>query len=165
MQLCPACGNQYPDDANFCPMDATRLIVAGDSKAAEPASGPRTMETATPLLGRYAPFGASHGSGTGVVWEAEDVTAGGRVRCKIVAQTVLPSATWIERALRELKQLSKVATPRLHKILDQGRSEGGELVIVSNENPRHLNPARVVEPLASGTPPEGWIEPSKDAEE
>ncbi|MGZ3440315.1 MAG: zinc-ribbon domain-containing protein, partial [Polyangia bacterium] len=25
MRVCPTCGNTYPDDANFCPMDATRL--------------------------------------------------------------------------------------------------------------------------------------------
>ncbi len=132
MRLCPACGNQYPDDANFCPMDASRLIAAGEAAPSAPAAADsrRTAETTTPLLGRYSPFGSSVATPTGVVWEAEDVTQGGRVRCKIVPQNVLPSATWIERAIRELKQLGKVTTPRLHKILDQGRSEGGELVVV-----------------------------------
>ena len=73
MRLCTVCGNKYPDDANFCPMDASRLdeprlVVASAPVRAAAAStdlpavptqptarGPATLvDQPAPIGGRFA---------------------------------------------------------------------------------------------------------------
>lgn len=62
MKICPACGTQWPDAANFCPKDGTNLavlpvateemqpiVVAPDAASVEPAVPPaREAEPASP---------------------------------------------------------------------------------------------------------------------
>jgi len=75
MKLCPKCQKQFSDDANFCPVDAARLVPleaqagGGDSLAARFTLGPK--------LG---------GSRTGAVHRATDKTTGQAVVVKAVAQ-------------------------------------------------------------------------------
>ena len=42
MKVCPKCGKQYGDDANFCTNDAGRLIAMA---ASAPAAAKRTEKT------------------------------------------------------------------------------------------------------------------------
>jgi len=42
MKRCPTCKNLYPDDANFCPMDAGRLADDLDSQP-----GPASLDLPT----------------------------------------------------------------------------------------------------------------------
>src|SRR5687767_8441354 len=121
MRQCPACGNTYPDDANFCPMDATRLssqpaavvdegppttqmpVAANESSATMLDGGP------TNVAGRYLVSPQTRATPTGTEAEAHDTqTGGGAVRLKLVPPSVLPTPAMADRALRELKQLAKV---------------------------------------------------------
>src|SRR5581483_11832824 len=109
MRLCPACGNQYPDDANFCPMDATRLPPPAAAPApvvAEVPAASTLQNQPRPIAGRFLITGPQEQTPTGAVAEAQDAQSGGApVMLKLVAPETLPSATMADRALCELKQL------------------------------------------------------------
>src|SRR5690242_3435735 len=97
MKLCPRCQKQFSDDANFCPVDAARLVpleteaVAADSLAARFELGDR--------LG---------GSRTGAVHRATDKTSGQPAAVKIIAAAVTALPGVAQRLERELKQLERV---------------------------------------------------------
>jgi len=151
MRLCPACGNTYPDEANFCPMDATRLPPPAATTAPDglggttvpdmPAvrdpsetSAARTVMGGGPtsIGGRYLLSPDTRTTPTGVEGEAHDTQAAGAVvRLKVVPPSVLPQQAMADRALRELKQLAKVSSERVLKVLDQGRLDDGRLYVAS----------------------------------
>ena len=43
MKLCPKCQKQFSDDANFCPVDAARLVPLEGQAEAAPAADPLTQ--------------------------------------------------------------------------------------------------------------------------
>src|SRR5438067_962652 len=99
MRVCPACGNQYSDDANFCPMDATRLpppaaaqpaaaAAGGAAARATPAASTLENHPSPPIAARYVPTGPTVTTPTGSVCEAKDTTGGGQVMLKLVAAEV-----------------------------------------------------------------------------
>jgi serine/threonine protein kinase len=144
MKVCPSCGNSYPDDANFCPMDATRLPAAVVAQPAPSASSPAdTQREAPPAVtqpnqpapvgGRFVPLGISVTTPTGVAGEATDVNTGATIVLKQVPDSVLPTATMADRALRELKQLGKVASDRIVRVLDQGRTADGHVYVATEK--------------------------------
>jgi hypothetical protein len=54
MKLCPKCGSRYPDHANFCPKDGTRLEERDESAGAEgtvrkPGETPRVTRQEKPV--------------------------------------------------------------------------------------------------------------------
>src|SRR5688572_23545265 len=118
MRQCPACGNTYPDDANFCPMDATRLPPAATSGDMEdkpglggvtapmtsvpvhPAVPPNDLSLTMPdggarlLAGRYLMGPHAHATATGTEAEGTDTQDGGRpVRLKLVPSAMMPVST------------------------------------------------------------------------
>src|SRR5262245_1653606 len=124
MRACPACGNQYPDDANFCPMDATRLPP--------PASPDTTLrDNPKPIGGRFLVAGPESASPTGVISLANDGNSGGQVMLKIITPAALPTTPMADRALRELKQLGKVTSDRVVKVIDQGRTDDGRVYVAT----------------------------------
>jgi hypothetical protein len=156
MRLCPACGNQYPDDANFCPMDATRLPPPAAAPVAMPppsapppvappvASAPvvaaapeaatvlASQSQANAIAGRFLVSGAGIETPTGTLFDARDTAQGGaQVAIKVVAPSVLPNASMADRALRELKQLAKVSSERIVRVVDQGRTSDGRLYVAT----------------------------------
>jgi serine/threonine-protein kinase len=70
-------------------------------------------------------------SPTGVVATATDAQGGGQVLLKIVTPAALPTVAMADRALRELKQLAKVTSERVVKVIDQGRTEDGRVYVVT----------------------------------
>ena len=71
--------------------------IIGRDSPGSPGHGSRRMSIPNPPPDPPHPgesgYAALVNSLGGIVWEAEDVSQGGRVRCKIVSQAVLPSAT------------------------------------------------------------------------
>ncbi|MSP62063.1 MAG: hypothetical protein EXR72_17365 [Myxococcales bacterium] len=143
MRICPACGSQYPDDANFCPMDASRLPPPADDASldgatqAMPAVSAREMVAATmmdqprPIAGRFM-LGAEIGrTPTGAIYQSSDLTSGQPVALKVVEARTLPTVMMADRALRELKQLAKVKTDKIPRVVDQGRTEEGLIYIAT----------------------------------
>src|SRR5262245_14895885 len=145
MKICPACGNQFPDDANFCPMDASKLpppVAAAPAPAPAPAaapapapaatSAPTIMDAPKPVAGRFMLGRELSQTPTGTVYQASDLNGGGAgVAVKLVDPRALPTAMMADRALRELKQLSKVKTERIARVIDQGRHDDGRLYVAT----------------------------------
>src|SRR5262245_9960342 len=97
MKLCPKCQKQFSDDANFCPVDAARLVpletpsVTADSISAK-------FELGEPL----------GGGRTGGVRRAIDKATGQPAALKIIAPAVVALPGLAQRLERELKQLERV---------------------------------------------------------
>ncbi len=53
MKECPKCKRQWPDRANFCPADGTRLVSAGDAQPSAPAPD-KAQPAATPPVAKAA---------------------------------------------------------------------------------------------------------------
>src|SRR5256885_1143763 len=110
MKLCPKCQKQFTDDANFCPVDAARLAPlesqaqAGDSIAARFELGPR--------LG---------GHRTGPVVRAIDRATGQPAAVKLIAPAVVALPGLAQRLERELKQLERVQSVGVAKVLASGK--------------------------------------------
>jgi len=131
MKLCQKCQNQYPDDANFCPQES----------CATP-EGPRRLLSVPPLPARYEVRGLLGGEESGLVLLASDSPSQTEVALKIASPAAMPTATTVDRALRELKQLSRASSPHVAKVLDFGKTEDGRLYVASEKiNGRTLEEA------------------------
>ncbi|TMQ14233.1 MAG: hypothetical protein E6J91_15975 [Deltaproteobacteria bacterium] len=110
MKLCLKCQKQFTDDANFCPVDAARLVpletqsVAADGLAAKFDLGDR--------LG---------GSRTGAVHRATDKASGQPAAVKIIAPAVIALPGLAQRLERELKQLERVQSEGVARVLASGK--------------------------------------------
>ena len=122
MKLCPKCQKQFSDDANFCPVDAARLVPleaqagGADSLAARFDLGPK--------LG---------GSRTGAVHRATDKTNGQAVVVKLVAPSVVALPGVAQRLERELRQLERVQSAGVARVLASGKRQGADETWVATE--------------------------------
>jgi serine/threonine protein kinase len=87
----------------------------------------------TGVGGRFVPLAISLNTPTGLVSEATDTSNGATVILKQVPDTVLPTTTMADRALRELKQLAKVSSDRIVRVIDQGRSSDGHVYVATEK--------------------------------
>jgi serine/threonine-protein kinase len=111
MKLCPKCQKQFSDDANFCPVDAARLAPLEGQAAATEDSISARFELG-PQLG---------GHRTGAVHRATDRTTGQPAALKIIAPEVLSLPGVAPRLERELKQLERVQSAGVAKVLASGK--------------------------------------------
>jgi serine/threonine protein kinase len=110
MKLCPKCHKQYSDDANFCPLDASRLAPL-ESPAADADALAAKFELGDPI----------GGSRTGTVVRAADRTTGQAAAVKLIAPAVVALPGVGQRLERELKQLERVQTAGVAKLLASGK--------------------------------------------
>jgi hypothetical protein len=110
MKLCPKCQKQFSDDANFCPVDAARLVPVEAQ-----ASAQDTLSVRFTLGERLG------GSRTGAVHQAVDKTTGKSCVVKIVAKPVVALPGVAQRLERELKQLERVQSIGVAKVLASGK--------------------------------------------
>src|SRR5688500_7600162 len=124
MKRCPNCGTDYPDEANFCPLDAGRLVVA---TTPGPAVVPAARSSAPGLLGGRFQLGPRiAGRRTGEIFEAIDTTSGLPCVVKLVFGEVFPTPLLRQRTERELKQLERVRAATVAHVLGHGK-EGEQL--------------------------------------
>lgn len=142
MKLCPKCGTQYPDDANFCPDDAARLAPGASSaergtaaaahgtasaaardELAEETEG-RTADGRRLLGGRFALGARLGGRQTGEVYEATDQNDGRVCVLKLVDPEVFPSSLVMQRSARELGKLARLDSSGIARVLGHGRVDG-----------------------------------------
>ncbi len=132
MKVCPICGKQYPDDANFCPLDAGRLEPdAGATVRGLAPAGGAGLETQVDAAvgGRFDLTGGQLGGGlTGHVFPGHDRQTGQVCAVKLVNPAVFPNPLLLQRAERELKQLERVELPEVARVLAHGR-QGEQLWI------------------------------------
>ncbi|CAN5914307.1 hypothetical protein BH11MYX2_BH11MYX2_08810 [soil metagenome] len=111
MKLCPKCQKQFSNDANFCPVDAARLIPLD----AAPAAGSDT------LTARFDVGDRIGGSRTGAVHRGREKQGGLAVALKLVAPAVVALPGVAQRLERELKQLERVQSAGVAKLLASGK--------------------------------------------
>jgi serine/threonine-protein kinase len=126
-------------------MDAGKLQPDPDP----PAEAPDPSKTVRDLLygGRFKMGPRLGGGTTGDVYEATDGQTGAQVAVKIVSAQVFPSPLALDRTQRELKQLSKVSSERVIRLLDVGRADGAGLYVAMERFG-----GRSLKDLASGQP-------------
>jgi eukaryotic-like serine/threonine-protein kinase len=114
MKLCPKCQKQFSDDANFCPVDAARL-----APLEAPAAGGDSLAARFDLGARVG------GSRTGAVHRAADKTTKQPVIVKLVAANVVGLPGVAQRLERELRQLERVQSAGVARVLASGKRGGG----------------------------------------
>lgn len=110
MKTCPKCNKQFSDDANFCPVDAARLTTAM-AKIVDTDSLSSKFELGDKL----------GGSRTGAVHRGRDKQSGAAVAIKLVAPAVMVLPGVAQRLERELKQLERVQSAGVAKVLASGK--------------------------------------------
>ncbi|HEU4615762.1 MAG TPA: serine/threonine-protein kinase, partial [Kofleriaceae bacterium] len=110
MKLCPKCQKQFSDDANFCPVDAARLVPL-EAQAAGTDS----------LTARFDLGARLGGTRTGAVHQATDKTTGAACVVKLVSPAVVALAGVAQRLERELKQLERVKSVGVCHVLASGK--------------------------------------------
>jgi serine/threonine-protein kinase len=120
-------------------MDATRLPPAVAEAPATvpsmPVASPAVTQPdqAAPIGGRFVMSGISIHTPTGLASSATDVQTAATVTVKMVAPEVLPTTAMADRALRELKQLGKVTSERIVRVVDQGRLADGRMYVATEQ--------------------------------
>src|SRR4051812_25904910 len=110
MKLCPRCQKQFSDDANFCPVDAARLVPV------------ETQAAAVDALAAKFELGERLGGGrTGAGHRATDRATGQPAAVKIIAPAVVALPGLVQRLERELKQLERVASGGVARVLASGK--------------------------------------------
>ena len=133
-------------------MDAGRLVQEELAVAAAP---PPEATVRDLIYGGRFQIGERLGAGlTGEIFKAVDGQTGGQVAVKLVANKVFSSPLAMDRTQRELKQLAKVTSDRLLKIIDSGKAE--DTLFVATE----LFPGKSLEELGRGQP----MSPSRAAQ-
>lgn len=123
MKRCPKCNNDFPDDANFCPVDAGHLVPVEGTSDGTPVDVPRVDTGGHELLdGRFALGDIIGGHQTGPVYQAGD-KQGSSAMVKLVNADVFPSTLLKQRTERELKQLERLDHPGVARVLGHGRRE------------------------------------------
>src|SRR5438270_13935293 len=119
MKLCPKCHKQFSDDANFCPVDAARLVPMEAQASAQDT-----------LAARFDLGDRLGGSRTGAVHKAVDKTTGKPCVVKLVSKAVVALPGVAQRLERELKQLERVQSAGVAKVL-ASRRRGDETWIAT----------------------------------
>ncbi|HTL34388.1 MAG TPA: serine/threonine-protein kinase, partial [Kofleriaceae bacterium] len=110
MKLCPKCQKQFSDDANFCPVDAARLVPLETQ-----AAGTDSLTAKFDLGARLG------GSRTGAVHRATDKATGKACVVKLVSPQVVALPGVAQRLERELKQLERVQSVGVCRVLASGK--------------------------------------------
>jgi serine/threonine-protein kinase len=110
MKLCPKCQKQFSDDANFCPVDAARLAPLEATSVAADA-----------LSSKFELGDRLGGSRTGAVYRATDKATEQPAAVKIIAPAVVALPGLAQRIERELKQLERVQSAGVAKVLASGK--------------------------------------------
>nr|MBA2544867.1 protein kinase [Deltaproteobacteria bacterium] len=110
MKLCPKCNKQFSDDANFCPVDAARLGPVIQAAAESDSLGARFE-----LLDKLG------GARTGAVHKAKDKQTGAVAAVKLVSPQVTSLPGVAQRLERELKQLERVQSAGVTKLIASGK--------------------------------------------
>jgi hypothetical protein len=113
MKLCPKCQKQFSDDANFCPVDAARLVPFEAQAQATDS-----------LTSRFEVGARVGGRRTGAVHRAIDKTTGKPCVVKLVAPPVVALSGVAQRIERELKQLERVQSAGVAHVIASGKRPG-----------------------------------------
>ena len=144
MKRCPKCGSSFPDEANFCPEDAGRLVP----------DTPAEAENSEALLGGRFTLGEAIGGGrTGKVFQATDSQSKSSCVVKKILPDLFAEPAARQRAERELQQLSGVDAPGVANIIAHGNENGQLWVAMQQVGGKPLSELvahGAVEPMRAG---------------
>ncbi|HEY4129876.1 MAG TPA: serine/threonine-protein kinase [Gemmatimonadaceae bacterium] len=154
MSRCPTCGNNYPDDANFCTRDGTRLIgTAANPPTAVPVSSESSVSTrlqtaksaraernasalghsqlvGSTLQGRYEIVRKVGEGGMSFVYLANDIATRERYAIKVLSSSLSQDANAMARLKREASLGMRLAHPNVCHIIRLGETEDGLVYVV-----------------------------------
>ncbi len=133
MKRCPKCGKQYPDEANFCPLDAGRLELLAPAPAA-PAAAAAPSGGEGVVGGRFQLGQPIGGGATGQVFQAVERGSDRPCVLKLVDPRVFPNNLMLQRTERELKQLEHVDSAGIARVLAHG-TQGEQLWVATEVAP------------------------------
>ncbi|MEO6953322.1 MAG: serine/threonine-protein kinase [Polyangia bacterium] len=108
-------------------------MAAAAAVASEPNAGITQLDAPQLIGGRFSVRGSAQTNEVGTVFSAVDTQhRDAAVRVVVASTAALPSPALADRALREWKQLAKVTTPRIVRIVDQGKFDDGTVFVVSD---------------------------------
>jgi serine/threonine protein kinase len=118
MNLCPTCGNFYPDDIKRCPLDGNAL-----ERHKDPLVG-------TVLGGKYRLFGKIGEGGMGLVYYGVNLGIERAYAIKILPTAVDQDETMKQRFLREAKASNIVGHENIVQVYDVGVSDGMLFIVM-----------------------------------
>jgi formylglycine-generating enzyme required for sulfatase activity len=117
MRTCPKCQRTYPDDMDYCPRDATALILAVTATQAELESS---------LAQRFRIVRRLGGGGMGAVFLAEQIAVGNRpVALKVLLRKLLDDPEFLMRFRNEAASTGRIDHPNVVTIYESGQAEDG----------------------------------------
>ena len=117
MRTCPSCRNDYADDMDFCPRDATRLV---------PGYAATQIAVATGLNGRYRVVRKLGAGGMGAVFLAEQVNLGNRpVAIKVLRRSLADDAEFLSRFREEAASTGRIRHQNVVTVYECGQSDDG----------------------------------------
>ncbi len=118
MKICPQCSELYPDEAGFCPLDGTKLVVSTD-----PLLG-RTISSRYRLVKKLGMGGMA------VVYLARHVMIDRLNAIKILRRDLSLDPNQRERFLREARAVNRINHPNIVEITDFGEFEGTAYLVM-----------------------------------
>jgi serine/threonine-protein kinase len=117
MKTCPQCKMRYPNEAIYCFVDGSDLVVLKDKRIG------------TVIAGRYQIEEVIGEGGMATVYRATQTLTDRSCAIKVMNATFAKEATVRERFRREAKNAQKLAHPNIIEIFDQGDTEDGTCYI------------------------------------
>jgi serine/threonine protein kinase len=129
---CPACGNEYSQAMEFCPVCILRSGLASEIKAGKPADDDSIKRTTERRAQRFEHYELVRGDdgrpvelgrgGMGVTYRAIDIALGCPVALKVVSKRCLREESARLRFLREARAAAGVRHPNVASVFHLGRT-------------------------------------------
>ena len=118
MKTCPQCKMRYPNEATYCFVEGSDLVMVPDPRIG------------TLLVGRYVLEEVIGEGGMASVYRARNKLTEKQVAVKIMNPMLASDPIVRERFRREARSAQKLAHPNIIEIYDQGDTEDGTAYIV-----------------------------------
>ncbi|MCX7943391.1 MAG: serine/threonine protein kinase [Deltaproteobacteria bacterium] len=123
MKFCPTCKSKFPTDINYCPNDATKLIVDSES-------GPSSSLIGMILDNRYRIISKLGEGGMGSVYAAEHILLRKNVAIKVLRYDLARREEVVKRFQNEAIAASLIGHENIIEVTDFGRTPDGSVYFV-----------------------------------
>ncbi len=128
MKFCPTCKSKFPTDINYCPNDATKLVI-------DPEVGPSHSLIGMILDNRYRIISKLGEGGMGSVYAAEHILLKKNVAIKVLRYDLARKDDVVRRFQNEAIAASRIGHENIIEVTDFGKTPDGSVYFVME----HLN--------------------------
>ncbi|HKY05964.1 MAG TPA: serine/threonine-protein kinase [Blastocatellia bacterium] len=139
MKRCPQCGQEYKDNARFCPRDGYNLdmvssepTMAGSNPIEVPEPGQTDPLIGRILAARYRLLQKLGQGGMGAVYKGQHIKMNRMTAIKVLTAQLAEDPQFVARFEREAEMASHIDHPNAVNIYDFGEAEDG-LVYIAME--------------------------------